>query len=403
MASVTFAMVLAITVSQNGPINPEEIEYQNAVFQQWWETDLVWAFDALPEKGIVPSFRIPYSGHDYPDKAGGTIQALRKYDAAFNRGRNSAAKFEHADVNAFKEPTVVRRGLFGLRRKVAEETPNWHGHCNGWTAAAIRHAEPQRSVRRNRVVFSPSDIKGLLAEIYMYRDNEFLGGVDDVIHPATLHVVISNWIGRGELPIGIETSPGKEKWNYPLYAFATTSKKHSDKEVEVKMNAAYSQSTRREFDRSQHLKRTIYFHYLLTLNDEGDITGGRYYPDSNRIDMLWAPLHPVQGGQEGNERGNPHLAVKEVLAIWRESVSEDLRNKWWNIDPTEEDRITGEPTSDTESEAETPVTSAAAAAASEAASDRSVRRESRSANEPRSRDTPDETPIRRGLFGRRRF
>ena len=38
-------------------------------------------------------------------------------------------------------------------------------------------------------------------------------------------------------------------------------------------------------------------------------------------------------------RGNPHVDVKEVLAIWRESVSPELRRQWFNIDPTEEDRI----------------------------------------------------------------
>jgi hypothetical protein len=105
------------------------------------------------------------------------------------------------------------------------------------------------------------------------------------------------------------------------------------------MNANYSQSTRREVDHSQHLAKTIHFHYSLKLNDEGKIVGGTYYNDSARIDMLWTPLHPVQGGTPGNDRGNPHLDVKEVLAIWRESVPEELRGKWWNIDPTEEDVI----------------------------------------------------------------
>jgi len=214
--------------------------------------------------------------------------------------------------------------------------------------------------------------------------------VDKVIHPATLHVVISNWIGRGDLSIGIETSPGKEKWNYPLYAYATSSQKHSDHEVEVKMNAAYSQSTRSESNRSQHLKRTIYFHYLLTLNDEGDITGGRYYPDSARIDMLWAPMHPVQGGTEGNERGNPHIDVKEVLAIWRVSVSEDLRKKWWNIDPTEEDRIDGDGTIDTESSSEPALAAAAIAVETPDTPD----------DESQARNAGAPFPILRSLFGR---
>ncbi|MEX0820228.1 MAG: hypothetical protein WD070_11575 [Pirellulaceae bacterium] len=366
---VALALTLSACIGQtSNSIKQGEIDYQNEAFLRWWEADLVWTFDDLPAEGQVPEFRVPYSGHDYPDRAGGTIDVLRKYDRAFNTGQTVrfetdndaqanggrrrivtmrpatrsgglASAFEYNDTTAFTEPSVERRGIFGLRRVTVQQTPHWHGHCNGWTAAAIRHAEPRTSVTRNGVVFTPADIKGLLAEIYMYRDNEFLGGEDDAMNPGTLHVVLANWLGRGSHPVGIETAVGKEKWNYPLYAFKTSSRKVSDREVEVRMNANYSQSTRREVDRSQHLAKTIHFHYSLELDEDGAIVGGSYYNDSARIDMLWTPLHPVQGGTAGNDRGNPHIDVKEVLAIWRESVPEDLRNKWWNIDPTEEDAI----------------------------------------------------------------
>ena len=56
--------------------------------------------------------------------------------------------------------------------------------------------------------------------------------------------------------------------------------------------------------------------------------------------MLWIPLNPVAGGQPGNERGNPHVDVKEVLAIWRESASPELRKTWLVVDPALEDRVT---------------------------------------------------------------
>jgi hypothetical protein len=368
---LALALTLSVSVGQTSDsIKQEEIDYQNEAFLRWWESDLSRTFDELPTEGQVPDYRIPYSGHDYPDRAGGTIEVLRKYDRAFHRGETVrietdnqapadgnrrrifalrpatrtgglASSFEYRDTTTFTEPTTERRGLFGLRRVTVQRTPHWHGHCNGWTAAAIRHAEPQTSVTRNGVVFTPADIKGLLAEIYMYRDNEFLGGEDPAMNPGLLHIVLANWLGRGDHPVGIETAVGKEKWNYPLYAFKTSSLKVSDRRVDVRMNANYSQSTKREFDRSQHLAKTIHFHYSLTLNDEGEIIGGSYFNDSARIDMLWTPLHPVQGGKEGNTRGNPHIDVKEVLALWRESVPEELRNKWWNIDPTEEDAIGG--------------------------------------------------------------
>src|SRR5204863_7154780 len=81
------------------------------------------------------------------------------------------------------------------------------------------------------------------------------------------------------------------------------------------------------------------YHYVLDVDDSGTIRGGRFYGDSQQIDMLWTPLKPAPGGDPNNKRGNPHLDIKEVLAIWRDSVPEDLRKKWLNIDPTEEDRV----------------------------------------------------------------
>ena len=105
------------------------------------------------------------------------------------------------------------------------------------------------------------------------------------------------------------------------------------------MNLAYSMSTRQEFDFSPHIKRIKHFHYQLKVDDDGKIVGGEYYRDSHRMDMLWIPVHPAQGGEEGNKRGNPYVDVKEVLALWRSSVSQDQRSKWFNIDPTDEDRI----------------------------------------------------------------
>ena len=141
----------------------------------------------------------------------------------------------------------------------------------------------------------------------------------------------------------MDSTLGKEVWNYPVYAYSTASAKRSNgRQVEVRMNAAYAASTNQEYIRSPRLKRIKSFHYLLDLDDEGKVTGGRYLSDSERIDMLWTPLTPAQGGQEGNERGNPHVDVKEVFDIWRESVPAELREKWLNIDPTEEDSQTAD-------------------------------------------------------------
>jgi hypothetical protein len=173
----------------------------------------------------------------------------------------------------------------------------------------------------------------------MYSETEFLGGMGYAVNPGTFHVIISNWLGRGSHPVGMDTTLGEVVFNYPIYAYATSHAKRSDNRVEVKMNVAYAKSSNSEYNQSPRLKAIKYFHYILDMNEEGEITGGEYYRDSARVDMLWTPQKPVQGGEEGNKLGNPHVDVKEVLAIWRESVPEDVRSKWFNIDPTDEDRI----------------------------------------------------------------
>ena len=338
------ALALAATLTGQGPIAKKELDYQKQAYEQWWGSDLVLKLDELPLEGKVPGFRVPYAGHDYPDKAGGTLPAMRKYDMAFHRGQPLATDYERRDIGAhrngrFDDDFAPRRGLFGLGRFRGPRTPSWYGHCNGWTAAAIRHAEPQNSVVRNGVTFTPADIKGLLADLYMYTDTEFLGGEDAAINPGIFHLSLTNWLGRGEHPVGMETAVGEVVINYPIYTYGSTVKKVSDREAEVKMSIRYRMNTPQEHQKGPDANQTMYFHYALQLNEAGEITGGNYYGDSARIDMLWAPQKPVQGGKKGNERGNPHLDAKEVLAIGRESVPEELRNKWLNIDPTDEDAI----------------------------------------------------------------
>jgi hypothetical protein len=105
------------------------------------------------------------------------------------------------------------------------------------------------------------------------------------------------------------------------------------------MNIAYAKDSRGEFQESPRIKRLKSFHYMLQLNEEGEIVGGYFLRGSSIIDLLWIPLRPKQGRQEGNERGNPYVNVDEVLAIWRASVSEDVRKKWPVIDPPAGDRI----------------------------------------------------------------
>lgn len=334
-SAIVFLMVVA---NGYGATTPKSVvEKQNQVFEKYWGTKFVWKFDDLPTSGTVPNFRVPYSGNIYTDRSGGTVNALRKYDQAFHGGRMLAVGFEQWDTTAFKKPTP-RKGPFGMTWGMKMETPNWHGHCNGWTAAAIRHAEPKESVRVNGVTFTPADIKGLLAEIYMYNDVDHLAGLDSPLEPGHFHAIIANWLGRGAHPLGMEADPSEEKWNYPIYAFSSSSAKRSDRRVEVKLNLAYIKDSNGEYQESPRIRRVKSFHYDLYLNTAGEIIGGKFYNDSAMIDMLWLPLRPKQGRQKGNESGSPYVDVNKVLAIWRQSADPQEREKWVLVDPPKEDR-----------------------------------------------------------------
>ncbi|MFM7073868.1 MAG: hypothetical protein ACKO38_18950 [Planctomycetota bacterium] len=338
LVCVGLVWLSAVATAVAAPMSSEELKMQQDAYRQWWGGELILKLADLPASGGVPAFRIPYSGHDYPDRAGGTAQAMARYDQAFSNGRPVLANWERQDTGgSSRNGGSGRRGLFG--RFGGSRTPGWHGHCNGWTAASIRHAEPVYSVVRNGVTFTPADIKGLLAEIYMYSNSEFLGGLDPAINPAILHVVLTNWVGRGEHPLGLESALGEVVINYPLYKYTSRLTKLSDRRFEAQTTVTYRMTTPREYQKGPEYSRNMYFHYALDLNADGIITGGSYYGDSQQIDMLWAPLMAVQGGQVGNDRGNPHLNVTEVLSIWRDSVPEATRAKWLNINPTSEDAI----------------------------------------------------------------
>jgi hypothetical protein len=189
------------------------------------------------------------------------------------------------------------------------------------------------------VTFTPAEIKGLLAEIYIYNESENLAGSNYRINAGAFHAILANWLGRGSHPLAMEADPGEEKWNYPIYSYAYSSAKRRNRRVEVKINLAYTKDSHGEYNESPRIRRIKYFHYMLELNEDGEIVGGSFLYDSSIIDILWVPMRPRQGGKEGNERGNPHVDVNKVLAIWRESVDEEVRKKWFNIEPPEEDRI----------------------------------------------------------------
>ena len=332
MGSSALVLSLLVAATAGASIPKGDVEKQETVFEKLWNDEFVWRFDDLPTTGGVPKDRIPYSGHIYLDKHGGTSDVLRKYDEAVNKDYSyPATGWEQADTSE------ARRGN---GRRLRWRPIDWYGHCNGWSSAAIRHAEPERAVRAFGTTFTPADIKGLLAEMYMYNDTAMLAGYETRLNPGTFHAILANWLGRGSHPIVMDSDPGKEKWNYPIFSFASSYAKRGPREVEVRTNIVYAKDSEdEEHDKSPEIREVKSFHYSLYLNPLGEIVGGDFHGDSEMIDFVWVPLAPKKAGAAGNEGGNPHLDVDVVLSLWRQSVSKESRRRWMIVDPLKNDRV----------------------------------------------------------------
>jgi hypothetical protein len=190
-----------------------EKELQDTVFSELWNEDFEWRFDELPESGSVPKGRMPYSGYIYLDKKGGTAQVMQKYDEAVNKDYSyPATAWENQNTSqAYSHGTRTVYYGFGRFRRARQITVSgvndWYGHCNGWSAATIRHAEPELTVKAYGTEFTPADIKGLLAELYMYNDHTLLPGYDKELNPGAMHAILANWLGRGTHPVVMDSDP----------------------------------------------------------------------------------------------------------------------------------------------------------------------------------------------------
>lgn len=320
------------------------------------DADFEFNFSKLPQSGGVDN--PPYSGFWYPQSAGGTNAGKSPYDSLTSES-SPLVKYDEAFYGAGQRVASVWEA-----NNHSAQGSTWAGHCNGFSAASARHKEPIMSVDRNGVRFSPSDVKALLAEIYMGANYVFLGGkrcespyesqnpdyrhiltqMDDCedVNPASFHVVIANWIGIQKKTLVFDKSVNHQVWNYPLYKFNSSSSDidyssalniigsrranyafnpRAKKFKYVKTTVTYSDALGIEVAPNGSTPKTLTVSYILELDASGDIIGGEWSSASrsNHPDFIWVPLEAMKG--TGHIRSsNPKLDVDKVLDIWAESA-----------------------------------------------------------------------------------
>lgn len=230
----------------------------------------------------------------------------------------------------------------------------WWGTCHAWGPASLMYPEPQKSVTMNGVTFSVGDMKALMQNSFDRTSAIMLGGRCNAkeikhdatgsandecadVNPGSLHVVLTNFLGINNLPLVEDRTANFEVWNQAVMGYEITKQAEISKTkanecvghepstkwsyntsakklMEVRMTVEYltesgAEATPVGFENNV---REDDYHYILELNADGKVVGGRYCTDTtnNHVDFLWAPTG-------SNSASNPSVSaskVKELIA-----------------------------------------------------------------------------------------
>jgi hypothetical protein len=233
----------------------------------------------------------------------------------------------------------------------------WWGTCHAWTPSSLLVPEPQHAVVMNGVTFDVADIKALIQNTYDSAEAVQLGGhcnsmalTHDVngsanedcadVNPGSLHVILTNFLGVTQLPLIEDRSADGEVWNQPVVGYDVTKLEPVTAAVanncvgqtgdtwtynpdakelhEVRVTVSYisegfPSATPVGF---QNNILNDKYHYILELNAEGKIFGGRFCTDSTNthVDFLWSPTG-------AHKPTNPSVKVANVNELVAKSIA----------------------------------------------------------------------------------
>jgi hypothetical protein len=172
----------------------------------------------------------PWAGAWWPYKDFGIATAKHDQRSSFlysPAGKYDAARGHTTNAQAWE---TQNHGAFYFEDGQMKQSQGWWGHCNGWSAAAVKFAEPKQSRVVNGIEFGVHDIKALLTEASQVVSADFFGNRIDWHHeygspfywdvaPNQFFLVLTNYMGARKLPILIDQDTGPEVWNQPLAGY----------------------------------------------------------------------------------------------------------------------------------------------------------------------------------------
>ena len=220
---------------------------------------------------------------------------------------------------------------------------DWWGSCHAWVPASLLEKEPLTAAEVNGVRFEVSDIKALLILLYDESRQIAVGHRCTLNNPprdatgriidascrntnaGTFHLIITNMLGLMSRALGEDRVATEQVWNQPISGYRIEKQlelnlsealtllnlpetrsyaynAQATRFVEVKMVVDYITESHPSHEALgnviQDYVRTDTYHYLLELDDAGEILGGEWVPNStaattsseDRPDFLWVAL-----------------------------------------------------------------------------------------------------------------
>jgi hypothetical protein len=190
------------------------------------------------------------------------------------------------------------------------------GLCDGWSIAAIQYREPDAVTVANPdgilIPFGASDVKALMtfaSEFHSRRQTVQVGTSCQAnctgMNAGALHVILSNQIGIMNQGFVTERQVIDEQWNQPVYAYESKEVGSAPSNVAgahgVLMHTVLHYTEDLDLSYYEPVSGTNRFHsnkvamdYVLDLNDQNQIVGGTYLPNSDRVGYFWMQTNALK-------------------------------------------------------------------------------------------------------------
>lgn len=202
----------------------------------------------------------PWAGSFFPYAQNGTAVKLdenqRRAGQYDNKAKSPLEKFDamagynpKSGAEAWEKRVHTCEHLEGDQKEGCE---GWWGHCNGWTAAAIREPQPKQTIKiGNEHEFTVADQKAILTEYWLSTNSLFAGATDKTkkvgdwicgndsanasarraywdLDPKTFLLILTNHIGSKKLALALDKHSADEVWNQPIVGYKILKMKPSD-------------------------------------------------------------------------------------------------------------------------------------------------------------------------------